>query len=343
MRLPQLIAIALLGCFSGFAADWLTDGGDIQRTSWQKDEKVLSTSTVKNMKLLWKVRLDNQPHEMHALFPPLIISKAETPAGPKEIAIVAGSSDNIFAIDVAKGSLIWSKHFDSGSLETNTTRSAGALCPGGLTATPVVGPGATPGKYTIYAASWDGSLHQLNAADGEDIAPPSLFMPSNGKPYGLNLVDGVIYTTTAQGCGGNPNLIYAYDLKTHTVATFSPGSGAMWGRKGPAVGSDGTIYTGTGDGSYHPENGQFGMSIIGVKQDPASRMMAIKDYYGPSNAEWLLKKDLDLSVTPSIFEYKGRELMVSSSKECAVWLMDTKALGGGDHRTPLYRSPVLCN
>ncbi len=343
MRILPLIAIATFGSLAGFGADWLTDGVDSQRTSWQKDEKILSVSTAKNMKLLWKVKLDNKPHEMHALFPPLIVGSATTSSGPKEIAIVAGSGDNIFALDVAKGAILWSKHFDSGALESAGGRGGGTLCPGGLTATPVIGPGSAPGKYTAYVASWDGSLHQLNVADGEDLAPPAKFMPPNGKPYGLNLFNGVLYTTTGQGCGGNPNLVYAYDLATHKVGTYSPGSGGMWGRKGPSISPDGTVYTGTGDGSFHPENQSFGQAIIGVKQDPATKALSLADYYGPSNAEWLLKRDLDIQVSPAIFDYKGRTLMVGSSKECRIWLMDTKAIGGDDHRTPLYRTPVLCN
>ncbi len=343
MRILQLIAIGTLGCLAGYSADWLADGGDPQRTSWQKDEKILSPATVKNMKLLWKVKLDNKPREMHSLFPPVIVGSAATSTGPKEIAVVAGSSDNLYAIDVAKGTIIWNKHFDSGSLETAGGRGGGTFCPGGITGTPVIAPGSAPGKYTLYVASWDGSLHQLNVADGEDLAPPAKFMPANGKPYSLNLANGVIYTSTAQGCGGNPNLIYAYDLATHKVGTFSPGSGSMWGRKGIAVGADGAVYTGTGDGQFHPENGALGMAIIGVKQDPATKALALSDYYGPSNAEWLLKKDLDLEVTPVIFNYKGRELLVSSSKECRLWLLDTKSLGGDDHRTPVYRTPIMCN
>ncbi len=182
MRILHLIAIGTLGCLVGFGADWLSDGADPQRTSWQRDEKILSTSTVKGMKLLWKVKLDNKPHEMHALFPPLIVSSAATPGGAKEIAIVAGSGDNLFALDVAKGTILWNKHFDSGALESAGGRGGGTLCPGGLTATPVIGPGSAPGKYTVYVASWDGSLHQLNVADGEDLAPPAKFMPPNGKP-----------------------------------------------------------------------------------------------------------------------------------------------------------------
>ena len=44
----------------------------------------------------------------------------------------------------------------------------------------------SPGKYTIYAIAWDGRLHQINAADGSDVASPDKFLPPDGKPYALN-------------------------------------------------------------------------------------------------------------------------------------------------------------
>src|ERR1700724_2437573 len=91
--------VAPLGCISAFGADWLTDGGNSQRTAWQKDEKTFTTANVKDMKLLWKLKLDNQPRVMHSLFPPLIVGRLNTPGGPKQVAIEAGSSDNIYAID----------------------------------------------------------------------------------------------------------------------------------------------------------------------------------------------------------------------------------------------------
>jgi len=338
-----IVGELILGGVLAWGADWLTDGGNPQRTAWQKDEKILTTDNVKNMKLLWKIQLDNEPRVMHSLFPPLIAGRVNTSSGPKQIAIVAGSSDNIYAIDVEKGDLIWKKHFQSIWTPPPARRPLDILCPGGLTATPVIGPTNTPGKYTIYAASWDGMLHRLNVADGEEVAPPAKFMPPNGKPYALNLVNNVIYTHTAQGCGGNPNMVYSYDLATNKVGSWGPAGGGMWGRTGPAISANGTMYTGTGDGRWDPENGVYGNGIIGVKQDPVTKSLELVDYYGPSNAEWLFKRDLDMQVTPAIFNYKGRELMVDAGKECRTYLMDTEAIGGDDHRTPLYRSPLLCN
>jgi hypothetical protein len=159
----------------------------------------------------------------------------------------------------------------------------------------------------------------------------------------LNLVNNVIYTHTAQGCGGNPNMVYTYDLATDKVGSWGPAGGGMWGRTGPAISSTGVMYTGTGDGQWNPENGIYGNGIIGVKHNPETKAVELVDYYGPTNAEWLWKRDLDMQVTPAIFNYKGRELMVDAGKECVVYLMDTESIGGDDHRTPLYRTPLICN
>jgi outer membrane protein assembly factor BamB len=343
MRALLITGAIALGCAQVPAADWLTDGADSQRTNWQRDERILTTANVKDMKLLWKIKLDNQPRQMHSLFPPLVVGRVETKNGTKEIAVIAGVSDNIYAIDVEKGELLWKKHFQSSWSDPPDGRGVYVLCPGGLTATPVIGPAGTSGKYTLYAASWDGMLHQLNVADGEELAPPAKFMPPNGKPYALNLFNNVIYTHTAQGCGGNPNMVYTYDLATKKVGSWGPAGGGMWGRSGPAISSNGTMYTGTGDGRWDPENGVYGNGIIGVQQDPKTKAVILTDYYGPSNAEWLFKRDLDMQVTPAIFPYKGKELMVDAGKECVVYLMDTESIGGDDHRTPLYRTPLICN
>ena len=40
-------------------ANWPTDGYDVQRTSWQRHETLISPASVKGMKLVWKLKLDN--------------------------------------------------------------------------------------------------------------------------------------------------------------------------------------------------------------------------------------------------------------------------------------------
>jgi outer membrane protein assembly factor BamB len=326
-------------------ANWLTDGGDPQRTSWQRNETLISPATVKGMRLAWKLQLDNEPRQLHSLFPPLIVGEVRTPSGPKQIGVVGGVSDNVYGIDLDTGTQLWKRQFDRNFEEPTGKgrREAYVLCPGGLTATPVIGPGRAPGAWIAYLVSWDGRLRQLDVATGKDVAPPELFLPPNGKPYGLNLYKGVIYTTTAQGCGGNPNEFYAFDLKTKKVGSFAPASGGMWPRLGPSIGRDGSVYAGSGDGDYYPEQQVFGQTIIAVKQNPVTKALEMTDWFTPTNAVWLRKRDLDMNVTGPIFEYKGREYIAESSKECRIWLIDTSAMGGEDHRTPVFTTPLVCN
>ena len=68
------------------------------------------------------------------------------------------------------------------------------------------------------------------------------------------------------------------------------------------------------------------------------------DYYTPANRGYLTRKDLDMgNTTPAVFTYKDKELVVAGGKEGVIYLLDAASLGGADHRTPLYRSPLLAN
>src|SRR6185436_7980418 len=235
--------------------------------------------------------------------PPVILEKVTTTSGPKEIAVISGISDDLWAFDTATGKQLWHKHFDSNYDENAAGgRGPSTLCPGGQTAVPAVGPGSGPGKFTLYAVSWDGRLRQINVADGEDLALPQKFMPANGKPWALNLVNGVIYTSTSQGCGGNPNSFFSYDLATKKASAFLPGGGGMWGRRGVAVASDGTVYMGTGDGYYGPAEKNLGNAIVAVKPD-ADKNLQLKGWWAPPNAIWMWHRDLDINVTPMVIDY----------------------------------------
>ena len=85
---------------------------------------------------------------------------------------------------------------------------------------------------------------------------------------------------------------------------------------------------GSGDGDYFPERQIFGQAIIAVKQNPQTKALEMTDWYAPSNAYWLRKRDLDMNATGPVFEFKGKEYTAHTSKECRVWLLDTSGLGG---------------
>jgi outer membrane protein assembly factor BamB len=260
------------------------------------------------MQLLWKLKLDSKSRAMHNLFGPLVAEHATTPQGRKEIAVIAGINDDVFGVDVASGQQIWHRHWDGAPDPPPPANNT--LCPTGQTAVPTMTE-TSPGKYTVYAVSWDGRLRQFDAATGADVAPPEKFVPGGGKPYALNLFKGVIYTATAQGCGGLTNAFYSYDLASKRASAFIPSGGGLWGRRGASVAADGMVYLGTGDGQFDPENQRLGNAIVGVK--------------------------------PVLFDYRNRKFLVGTSKGCRLWLLDRDALGGEDHRTALYTTPLICN
>ncbi len=110
-RLPDIPTVSAQ---AGGAAlyDWTTDGGDNQRTGWNKQEKTLTKDNVKNLKLLWKLETKNQVRALHSLMPVLVVAQLNTPAGAKQVGFLAGISDNLYAFDTDTGQIIWQKHWD---------------------------------------------------------------------------------------------------------------------------------------------------------------------------------------------------------------------------------------
>ena len=370
--------------------EWATASGSPQRDNWQRNDTRITKDNAKNLKLLWKLKLDNEAVQMHALMEPIVSSPSFTDShGLDGTVIVAGSSDNIYAVSADFGNLVWKKHFDYVA-DKPQVKGTGWICPGGLTAAPVLQPpaafgrggrGAAPAAGApagnaaapnaqagnapapiaqtnarrigadrstgfistrgVYVISSDGRLHELNLATGEEMGDAVKMLPPNGKPYGLNMVDNAVYTITGNNCGGVSNGAYAIDLKSpeFDVRSFLSNAGGLWGLAGPAVGTDGTIYAETGDGVWDPGVEKYSQSVVALKP----KTLELKDYYTPTNQEWLTKRDLDFNATPIVFPYKGRDLLVAAGKEGRLILLDSQSLGGADHRTPLYRTDLVAN
>ena len=332
--LAALASVALLD-----AADWKTFGGDPQRDGWARGENTLSKENAKDIKLEWKIQLDNASKELNSLTAPLVVEKLVTPRGFKDAVIVAGASDDVFAVDVDNGKILWQKKF---SVPPAAKPGLGFLCPNALNATPVIDNRMM--HSTVYVLSSDGMLHSLNAVDGEDRMPAIPFVPADSKAWSLNLFKDSIYTTTSQGCGGTQSGIYSVDVQgtDHAVKSFSAaraGAG-IWGRGGPAIDQQGTIYVETGDGTNDPAKHEYADSFLAV----SSKDLTLTDYYTPTNHLRLTHKDLDMgAITPVVFPFKDRELVAGGGKEGVLYLLDAKSLGGADHKTPLFRSPKYVN
>jgi glucose dehydrogenase len=132
-QLRVLIAVLGFGYLLAQAADWLNYGGDQQRMGWQRREKRLSTTSVKEMKLLWKRKLDSPSGRLKSLTAPVILGPLVTHRGIKELVFVAGASDSVYAVDVDLGTVFWQRRL---KVAPNLDRSSRLPCGQGLTATP---------------------------------------------------------------------------------------------------------------------------------------------------------------------------------------------------------------
>ena len=251
---PLLIFAACVGIY---AADWPTESGSPQRDGWAKSETGFTRDNVKRLELLYRYQAENQTRGPNALTTPMINGRVITYRGFKEELVFGGSSNNVFAIDADLNRLIWKRHF------AEPQGGATAVCPGGLTApvamagssTAATGRGATVGRGLavpprggnrsgeFFAVSSDGYLHRVNTSTGEDRVPPIRFLPPNAKVSPLNVNDNAIYAATLDGCGGNPNQLYAFDLTENKIAALSLSGNAV----GTAIGTNGTVYARTAD------------------------------------------------------------------------------------------------
>jgi len=340
--LLAVIAAGLYPALGQSAGEWLTGSFDPARDAWQRGESKISPQTAKDLRLLWKVKVPTKTMGMLSFREPLIVNGVKTTEGARTLAILAGASNDVYAIDADKGTVVWQKKLAwLSQLPQEPGEGEGFICTNALSATPVVSPASSPVRH-LYVLASDGYLHIMDLASGDDSDPPiQVLSRPYGKPYGLNMVGNIIYTATGQGCGGVHNALYAINLDNRKVTESTPPQAGLWGVAGAAVGQDGTIYFESGDGPYDPAAGKLATSVEAFTF--SDDRLTLKDYYTPTNHVWLTRRDLDMNVTPVVFPYKGRDVLVGSGKEGRYFLLDSKSLGGADHMTPISRTPLISN
>ena len=158
--------------------DYTTDGADIERSGWIKDEKILTRQNVGTLKLQWKLETGNQPRALHALMPVLVIGQLSTPGGVEAgrhrqrhlgQPVRVRRRDRKDPLAEALGLSGAGGPRRRRRRRRRIRQRLGFLQPGGSSDTPVIGPPDAQGRRPVYFVTGDGMLHILNAADGEPI------------------------------------------------------------------------------------------------------------------------------------------------------------------------------
>lgn len=119
------------------SADWASSSGNPQRDGWQRSEFKLSRESAANggIKLLYSYKVDPKPQRLST---PVLLGNIIGWRGFKALSFVAGNSD-VYSIDFWTGKPYFKTHVD---YSAEKPPAVTALCPGGMTAAPVINGGS---------------------------------------------------------------------------------------------------------------------------------------------------------------------------------------------------------
>src|SRR5580704_650788 len=91
--------------FGRGAGDFSTVGSDAHRSSWVRtDPKISPTGLSKpGFELVWKVKFNNEARQLNALTPASLLTSYIGYRGFRSLALVGGSSNQVFAVDTDLG------------------------------------------------------------------------------------------------------------------------------------------------------------------------------------------------------------------------------------------------
>lgn len=214
---------------------------------------------------------------------------------------------------------------------------AGPVAPPATPGSPAVAPVPFGGVDPVYAVGADGLLHTLRASNGSDAEAPVPFLPPSARASSLVFVDGVVYAATSGECGAAPNGLYALDLSAteRKVAAWKSGAADIAGRRGPAFGTDGTIYLALGHTAKSGAPGSGPAQPPGSPRGLGSAVVAL-DRKGLEQKDYFTADGADFNASPIVVRYKNRDLVAVTGNDGRLYLLDGASLGGADHRTPLH-------
>jgi outer membrane protein assembly factor BamB len=275
---------------------------------------------------------------------PVVAVGVSTPDGARDLVFSVSMDDVLSAVDASAGKIVWQKQFPN---TLRPLRPASISCSNTEQATPVI----DKARGVIYFTTSDGKLRGAHLADGSQALTPIAMVQPFSRNWSLSLVDNVVYTTAARGCGGSAEQLVEYgtvaaidvsDPARPALSRFYTGKGrpaGPWGATGVAWGPQGAYVT-TADGPNNPGSGIYGDMVLAVRP----HAWGLNDSFTPTHWRYVNARDLDFgSGGPLLFLLGKRNIVATASKESVIYLLDADNLGGIDHMTALYQSPRMGN
>ncbi len=350
------------------AADWPTWGYDTERTAWNRGETTLSKANVGKLKVKWQTQLPVPVIDvvLSSLTAPVVVAGVDTAGGKRDMLLILGSNDVLYALDAASGATLWTRSYPN---PVKPTKIATWLCPNTNNATPTI----DKARGIVFFLASDGKLRGVSLADGSDRLAPTEMVAPFSRAWSLNLIGDIVYTTSGRACGEitdpkspmlaarfldepynpdarptDPSAVTAIDvadLQKPQVTRFYLSNGrpaSPWGRGGLIKGPVDSVLFATSDGLFDPASGSWGDTLLQL----SARAVRVVDSFTPENHKYILSKDLGGSGSPVIFPFGERKIVAYAQKEGVLRLLDASNLGGklaNLHQKPLWQSSLLAN
>ncbi len=192
------------------------------------------------------------------------------------------------------------------------------------------------GVDPLWTVGSDGMLRTVRVTDGGQVDPPVPFLPPNARPSSLVSVDGLVYTSTSNGCGNAPNGVWALDLLSpeKKVATWNTGGASVAGSV--ALGTSGIVYAATG---AQPPDPRPWLSAAGPAPTRYANSVVALDRVTLEAKDWFTGDGASFNTSPIVFRHKGKDYVAVTGNDGRLYLLGGATLGGADHKTPLFATP----
>jgi hypothetical protein len=350
-RVLWSLCVAAGSCACVWAANWPSVGGNPQRDGYVNPETHISTANAKNVKQLYKHKFETRGIATSTIDLERIIGIT----GFHELLWTGSSAGDVWVTDADLA-----YDFKHVMVPAKAGGKTSALCPGGMTAPPLLSGGSTVGRFggggfgrgavaVTYVLNGDGTLIPLRQQDGDPTyVPGQKLVPAGSNVPALNISgDGTLFAATINGCGGAGNGLYAANFKAPetenepnkpfkspavwgSVVSFMTNGAGFAGTGSTALGTKSDFVVGTVPEGKGDVAGAYNDTVL--KLDP--KTLQVKDYFTPSDKEPAYKPGAT-GVTPAVFAEGGKDYVVAGDRNGKIYLLDSTALGGSDHHTPL--------
>jgi len=346
-------------------AEWMTNGGDAQRSHWIPADTRISRASLETpgFQFLWKVKLDNASVQLNSLTPAVLVDRYIGYRGFRSLAFVGGSSNSVFAIDTDLSRLEWEHRFPV------PVSSGSPACPGGLTANvarettagypplEAVGGGLGGRNAPASSAMGEGGEGAVTlapalaaAARGPVRRPPRLRLPArlytiagDGMLHSLYISNGVEAGPPLPFLPPNANaqgLIVLDGVAYATTSNCGVASSGVWAldiaskEMNKWNSSHGAVVGDTGP-AFAPDGTVYATTDAGELVALSARSLKPIGSYTTGGQPF--------TSSPVVFPFKGKTLVAAAAKDGRIHLVDGGSLAGPDNQKLLFTTSAYAS